>query len=173
MQKIIKYYSKAMSGLEIFCKIVMGTCLAAATLAMIYQVILRYFFSTGTIWAEELARLSTIWSVLLGASVAVRSKSHLTVDFVVNLIHGKANEVYNLILNLTSITFFVILLPLAIQLCLGTTASSTAAMHIPYALVYICIPAGFVFVILALIEQLLLCVGRLTGTQLQTGGKIE
>lgn len=44
------------------------------------NVVLRYAFSTGFVWSEEVTRLSFIYLVYLGAVLAFRDNEHLGVD---------------------------------------------------------------------------------------------
>mgnify|MGYP003608844836 FL=1 len=58
----------------------------AMTLVIFLQVIFRYFLLQSLSWSEEVARYLFVWLTFLGASVVARSRSHITVESVVNRI---------------------------------------------------------------------------------------
>lgn len=59
-----------------------GLLLAAITLSILAQVILRYFFRSSIPWVEEFSTGAFVWTVMLGASIALRERAHLTIDFM-------------------------------------------------------------------------------------------
>jgi TRAP-type C4-dicarboxylate transport system permease small subunit len=62
--------------------------LACAVVLMTAQVILRFGFNAPQAWAEEVDRYLFIWSVYLGAAVALIKGTHIRVTFVVDQIPG-------------------------------------------------------------------------------------
>ncbi|HET7132009.1 MAG TPA: TRAP transporter small permease [Gammaproteobacteria bacterium] len=56
--------------------------LAAMTLLTFLQVVLRYAFNTGLVWALEATVYLFGWLVLIGISNGVRTGSHLAVDVI-------------------------------------------------------------------------------------------
>lgn len=60
--------------------------LASMTLLVFVEVILRFGFSTGLMWAQELTLLLSAWMVLFGASYGIKVGSHIGVDAVVKLL---------------------------------------------------------------------------------------
>lgn len=56
--------------------------LAAMTLLTFVQVVLRYVFDSGLIWALETTTYLFGWLVLIGISIGIRTRSHLAVDLV-------------------------------------------------------------------------------------------
>lgn len=58
--------------------------LAAMSLAVFGNVVLRYLFNSGLTWSEEMSRYLFVWMVFLGAIAALKDKMHLGVDIVVN-----------------------------------------------------------------------------------------
>ncbi|MDX1605063.1 MAG: TRAP transporter small permease [Candidatus Competibacterales bacterium] len=57
--------------------------LAAMTLVTFVQVVLRYVFNAGFVWALELTIFLFAWLVLFGMSYGVRVGAHIGVDLVV------------------------------------------------------------------------------------------
>lgn len=69
---MLTYYSRLLDGVEKVIKILEILLLAAITLIMIYQCIMRYGFHSARPWCEELALYLSIYSVFLGIPIAVR-----------------------------------------------------------------------------------------------------
>jgi C4-dicarboxylate transporter DctQ subunit len=57
--------------------------LAAMTLLVIVEVILRYGFSSGLLWIQELTLLLAAWLVLVGAAYGVKKGAHIGMDMAV------------------------------------------------------------------------------------------
>ncbi|MAD46543.1 MAG: C4-dicarboxylate ABC transporter permease [Oceanospirillaceae bacterium] len=60
--------------------IIIGKLLVVVTLIVFAEVIARFVFNTGIHWAQEATLLLSAWMVLLGCAWAVREKSHICVD---------------------------------------------------------------------------------------------
>lgn len=65
-----------------------GFLLVALTLLVFVEVILRFGFGTGLIWAQEVSLYLGAWFILIGASYALRVGAHIAVDAVTNLLDG-------------------------------------------------------------------------------------
>ncbi len=59
--------------------------LALMTLITFSQVIARYVFDSGAVWALEVTTYIFAWLVILGASYCVKIGSHISIDVFVNL----------------------------------------------------------------------------------------
>ncbi|MCP5372922.1 MAG: TRAP transporter small permease [Hyphomicrobiales bacterium] len=59
--------------------------LAAMTLLTFIQVVLRYVFSAGMIWALEMTTFLFAWLVIMGIGYGIRVHSHIGVDAFVKL----------------------------------------------------------------------------------------
>ncbi|MGH8194943.1 MAG: TRAP transporter small permease [Woeseiaceae bacterium] len=44
------------------------------------QIVLRIFFDTGIIWADELLKILVLWIALIGSVAASRSRRHIRID---------------------------------------------------------------------------------------------
>ena len=59
--------------------------LAAMTIVTFSQVVARYVFNTGAIWALELTTFLFAWLVILGISYGIRVRAHIGVDAFVKM----------------------------------------------------------------------------------------
>jgi C4-dicarboxylate transporter DctQ subunit len=75
---------------------IVSLLLVVMTLVVFVEVVLRFGFNTGMIWADELVLHLSAWMVLLGASYGVKVGSHIGVDAVVRLLPSAVRRVVTL-----------------------------------------------------------------------------
>ena len=71
--------------------------LAAMTLVTFSQVVARYVFNTGVIWALELTIFLFAWLVILGISYGLRIRTHIGVDAFVRIFGPRMRRIFALI----------------------------------------------------------------------------
>lgn len=76
---------------------VIALLLAAMTLLTFSQVVARYVFNTGAVWALEATEFLFAWMIFLGISYGVKIGGHIGVDAVVRLFPPSAQKVIGLI----------------------------------------------------------------------------
>lgn len=76
---------------------VLVTLLLAMILIAVTQIFLRNVMDTGIIWAEPLVRVLVLWTALLGAMMATRSKQHIKIDVFTHLIPEKYQHIAELV----------------------------------------------------------------------------
>ncbi|ATH78099.1 TRAP transporter small permease [Vreelandella stevensii] len=57
-----------------------GSLFAAFILTVLYQVVARNYLKISVSWTDEVAMACFIWSVFIGAAVALRKRKHYVVD---------------------------------------------------------------------------------------------
>jgi C4-dicarboxylate transporter DctQ subunit len=67
--------------------------LGAMTLITFSQVVARYAFNSGAVWALELTTYLFAWLVLIGVSYAVKTGGHLGVDAFVRILPSRHQRV--------------------------------------------------------------------------------
>jgi C4-dicarboxylate transporter DctQ subunit len=118
--------------------------LIAASTILFVNVVLRYVFNTGFIWAEEMVRYQIVWLVFVGASVAARKGIHIGVDAIVHLLPAPAQKVVRVAVYLLCILLCGILVFYGAELMLQTREFNqrTPAMQAPFWLAQLAIPVG-------------------------------
>lgn len=124
----------------------------AVMIALVFtNVVLRYCFSTGFAWSEEIARLCFIYLVYLGTIGAMRDNQHLGLDSVLSRIPELAQKVIYLLVQAGIIWVMVILTMGSWQLVIQNLADRWVATQFPVFLVYgVGLITGISIVILAL-----------------------
>ena len=67
--------------------------LGTMTLITFSQVVARYVFNSGAVWALELTTYLFAWLVLIGVSYAVKIGGHLGVDAFVKILPSRQQRV--------------------------------------------------------------------------------
>ncbi|MCW8915751.1 MAG: TRAP transporter small permease [Magnetovibrio sp.] len=101
--RIIYYLHKAEEGFLAFL-------LAAMTLVTFSQVVARYVFNSGAIWALELTTFLFAWLVLMGISYGIRVHSHIGVDALVKLFSPNGQRAAGLVAVGAGLTYAGLLL---------------------------------------------------------------
>jgi C4-dicarboxylate transporter DctQ subunit len=95
---------------DIFEKNTLSFLLLVMVAITFSQVIARYIFNSGAIWALELTTTVFAWLVLLGASHGIKIGAHLGVDVIVNLLSKKWQRIFGLIACLCCLLYAAILI---------------------------------------------------------------
>jgi C4-dicarboxylate transporter DctQ subunit len=117
--------------------------LLAATILFI-NVILRYFFHSGFVWAEELTLYMIIWITFIGASVGVRRRAHLGVTALVDALPALPQRIVAMSAYLFSVAFtgFLFIYGSLQTLAVRATHQLSSAMEIPVYWIYMAIAVG-------------------------------
>lgn len=81
--KILSFFDKVFTFFEdwtLFLTVII------ALIAMFFNVVLRYGFNYSLAWSEELVRLVIIYTTLIGCSAAVKNRSMIKIDALVQLV---------------------------------------------------------------------------------------
>jgi len=109
------------------------------------NIVLRYVFSQGIFWSDEIVIYLVIFSTFIGASLVTKDEKHLRVDIVPNLLKGKKLKYYNFIISLIGSIFSAILAMESFSIVIGMSESMrySAAVRMPMTIPYSVIFIGF------------------------------
>jgi C4-dicarboxylate transporter DctQ subunit len=133
---------------------VIALLLAGMTLVTFSQVVARYLFNSGAVWALELTTYLFAWLVLFGMSYGVKVGAHLGVDAFVKLFSKRSQRIFTLIAALCCIAYAVILLVGAWEYVgkvyrIGIEAED---LPIPRWIPYSMLPIGLALLLLRFLE---------------------
>ncbi|MEO1732025.1 MAG: TRAP transporter small permease [Pseudomonadota bacterium] len=89
---------------------IIAIILGLMTVITFANVIARYFFNSNILWALEATVFLFGWLVLIGASYAVKTYSHLGVDAIINMLAPPARRIMGLIAVGCCLVFTLLLL---------------------------------------------------------------
>ena len=84
--------------------------LGLMTIITFANVIARYIFNTNILWALETTVFLFAWLVLLGASYCVKTRTHLGVDVIINMVSPGTRKLLALISVACCLAFSILLL---------------------------------------------------------------
>ncbi len=127
------------------------TLLVVLNLVVGLQVFSRYVLNHSLYWSEELARYLFIWLVFLSAAIVLRMDRHIQVTAFVDLLPLRLRRAIYILGDLLMLGFAGVVLVEGIRLASMVWTVWTAAMEIPWSLVYlgIILGMGAMFVALA------------------------
>ncbi|MDA7966036.1 TRAP transporter small permease [Ruegeria sp.] len=67
-----------------FEELICCVCLTIISVSVFAQVVARYVFEVALHWTEEVASISMVWAVYMGASLCVRERFHIRIMVVVS-----------------------------------------------------------------------------------------
>jgi C4-dicarboxylate transporter DctQ subunit len=123
---------------------IIGLLLAAMTLVTFSQVVARYVFNTGAVWALELTTYLFAWLVLFGASYGVRVGAHIGIDAAVRHLPRPLYRTAGVLATLLCIAYCVIMFVGAWKYVsrIYVLGIESEDLPIPQWSVYTILPAG-------------------------------
>ena len=117
-------------------EILMAVFLAVMIGLFFLNVVLRYVFSTGLAWSEEVARLCFIYLVYLGTIGAFRDNRHLGVDTLLRRVPPRAQTIVYAAIQLLVVWMMWLLTVGSWQLAVQSLGDRWVATQFPRSLVY-------------------------------------
>ena len=134
---------------------VVGAGLLAAITFLVFIAAVMRFVGYPLIWSVDLAQLLFIWLCFVGATRAMRTRSHLGVDFLVRFWGHKTRLVIETGLAIVFISFMGVLMREGYKLTVMNSERLFGDSGLSYGWVTIAVPVGCIFLSLAIISNLL------------------
>lgn len=151
MRKLTEVISNALN-------ILIAVSISLMAIFVFGNVIMRYFFQSGLIWAEELSRIFFMWLIFLGSIVAFKENAHLGVDTLVQRLSLKGRKILYIVNSILILATLALLAIGSWDLSILNLNQSTPALLIPYAYVYISgvvMSIGISIIVISKLYQLL------------------
>lgn len=134
-------YLKIVDKINRFNLILIGALLLSMFIIIFTQVIARYIFSSPIYWSEELARYLMIYTILIGSSLALRSKRLIAVTVISQMLSIKSQRILLIVTHIIMLVFFIELIHQGYQI-LGRVETQSAptlnlSMSVPYGTIIV------------------------------------
>lgn len=131
-----------------------ATLLAAMTLLTFVQVVLRYLFNSGLVWALEATVYMFGWLVLIGMAHGVRTGTHIAVDVVTKHLTPSAQRAVALLGAVFVFVYVALMFTGSFTLVQRLYAFGNLAHDIPLPrwILLSCLPLGFALLGLRLVQ---------------------
>ena len=113
----------------------------------------RQFGSSSFVWTEELARISLVWCVLIGASAAFYEGDNMSIDFLVKNFPDKLKALFKVVAFIIEAVVLCVLIYYGAQNVKGGWTMRTLALRIPRAVPLMAVPIGMGIFLAVLISK--------------------
>jgi TRAP-type transport system small permease protein len=125
--------------------------LGTLTVCVFLQVLIRFAFKFPLPWTEEVARLAFVYSIFVGATLAVRENDHISVDFLLAVLPAGVRRVVRLVGTLLVAIFLVAMTWQGIAFVQATGVQMTPVLQVPFRYLYVVIPLSGALMLLYLV----------------------
>lgn len=138
-------------GLEKFVMYLVLFLMAVLVSLVFIQVVLRYVFSNGLVWVEELDRYIFVWLMFLGIAMGVYKQKHIAITAVADRLKGFSKGI-QLLVHIITGSFFAVLCWQGIQFVEVNMTGTAAVLPINLGIIYSIIPlSGFIAMIFVVV----------------------
>ncbi|MEH6825306.1 MAG: TRAP transporter small permease [Motiliproteus sp.] len=125
-------------------------------LTLVSEVLRRFGLSYSSIWGEEIARYSFIYLAWFGAALAVKNRSHIRIDVLLNALGRRSKAALYLFGDLVSLLLAVVALWVSIEPVMTSVefGSVTDGLRISKAWFLIAVPLGFTLITVRLLQSM-------------------
>ena len=148
MYKAFKIFDKVVKGL-------LAALIIAMTCVELAQIVFRFILRSPLAWSEESVRYMFIYATFLSIGIGIDRGAHANLDLFMRRFKGRAGMIYQTVLWVLAIVFFVILIANGIPLALANRTQLTPAMRMPFMYVILGVPIGSAIAIIYLIKNIL------------------
>jgi TRAP-type C4-dicarboxylate transport system permease small subunit len=109
---------------------------------LLLQVLFRYVFQISAVWTEEIALITFLYTIFLGASLVVVQSKHIGFDALVALFPKKFNSVVWIISNIAVMVFLAVMIFSGYKLVVAGRTDVSPMLRIPMSWLYTIIPVS-------------------------------
>jgi TRAP-type transport system small permease protein len=125
--------------------------LMAVLIVLVFmQVVLRYVFASGMVWAEELDRYIFVWLMFLGITMGIYQKKHIAITFLTDRLK-KFSKAIRLLVDIITGFFFVVLFWQGYQFVIVSMSGMASVLPISLGIIYSIIPASSLLALIFLV----------------------
>ncbi len=123
---------------------------------IVSEVIRRFGLSYSSIWGEEIARYAFIYLAWFGAALAIRNRSHIRIDVLLNSLGRRSKAALYLFGDFASLILAVVALWVSIDPVLTSIefGSVTDGLRISKAWFLMAVPLAFSLIVLRLLQSI-------------------
>jgi TRAP-type C4-dicarboxylate transport system permease small subunit len=132
------------------------TCLLLLAMVVLVsmQVILRYIFGTGIIWAEEFVRYAYVWLIFFGSVIAIRQNAHIGLDLVTEKLPFKPRRVIYCLGDVLIMFFLLIQTIYGLDIIIKTKGMLSSTLRMPMSWVYYVFPLSGILMLIEMLRLL-------------------
>jgi C4-dicarboxylate transporter DctQ subunit len=121
------------------------------TVCVFLQVLIRFVFKFPIPWTEEVSRIAFVYIIFIGATIAVRDRAHINVDFLLVMLPPRMACWVRRIGVLLVAGFLCFVIWQGIVFVRATGVQVTPVMQLPFRHLYLIIPTSGALMLLYLL----------------------
>ncbi|MBI3372575.1 MAG: TRAP transporter small permease [Betaproteobacteria bacterium] len=142
-----KWRVKFFTGMEA----VLFVLVLALLVLIALQVFTRYVMQAALPWTEEVARMVLVWTVMLGAAIAMERNEHYAITVLSDRFRGATRIWVLVITNLLGMVFLVALAYQGAQYMSANMKTTYVSTQVSRGWVYLALPVGSVIMFASLV----------------------
>ena len=115
---------------------------------LLLQVLFRYVFRISAVWTEEIALITFLYTIFLGASLVFVKSRHIGFDALVALFPKKFNALVWIFSNIAVMVFLVVMIFSGYKLVVAGRTDVSPMLRIPMSWLYAVIPISGITMLL-------------------------
>jgi TRAP-type C4-dicarboxylate transport system permease small subunit len=127
--------------------------LTVAVACGLWQVTVRFLFDAPSEWSEVVTRFALIWMVYLGAALALRQGSMVSIDLMHRLSTGRVRKALELFIVVATITLMAVLMWFGAIVTWRVRFQEVAGLYVAMSWAYLAIPIGAAFSIVSVLAH--------------------
>ena len=125
------------------------------TAVVLLQVFCRYFLNSALSWPEEMARFMMVWLTFLVVPYAYHKGMNVSVEIVVDKLHGKIRQILSVILHLLIAVSSIYLFIQGYEMMMRGTGIRASSVDLKLVYVYSVLPLSFGMLFVVATEKLI------------------
>ncbi len=144
----MEQFKKVLDALFVWVLKLAMLMLMAMVVIVFSNVVLRYGFSSGIHWAEEISLVIVIWFTFISMALGVKENLHINVTVLPRKLPAKFFLCLDVLKGLLEVLIGVIMIIYGWRLTLNGAKSFLPATRIPNSINYVVLPIAGIFIIL-------------------------
>lgn len=142
MTSILDAGMAAMRAVRAVASVLTIVFFAYMALAVLAQVLGRYFFNFSIGWAAETATFAQIWMIFLGAGLAMRERLHVGVDILYAALPRLLQRILVLLIFAAGLWFLWVTVAGSFRLISIGFRQTSSVLQMPMWIPYLALPVG-------------------------------
>lgn len=140
--------------ITIAAKYLIGACIGVIVLITLAAVWWRYVLDNPLSWVEQVSNMIFIWVVFIGSAVLYRQNLHIGVDFFLNMLGERQQEIWKWFVEFINLSFIVILFIYSLKLTIDVMPNTMGSLDLSPAYYYVSCPVSCFMMMLYFVEKI-------------------
>ncbi len=132
---------------------VLFTLVMGVLTVVIIQVVARYMFKVSTPWTDEVSQILLVWTVMVGAAVAMERKEHYVITFIFDRVPRRIRLALLVSINLVAAIFLLLLADIGWDYFHRGFGRNYIVTGVPHAATFLSLPVAAVMMLFSMVSQ--------------------